>query len=160
MTYKIGIGWMRCVYHKQEWRCWLFVEDSCGNYTTTFHANFIQMTRIPWSEDPRIQSFTEKNNSDITIPYMTPCSEKLLQKQNFKKSCMKLQKMPCWLSLQKDYLLLALEKRLLWYLNVFSDEIKSSSTVEIFFKEIRKWWPTDCDCHICRTYISKIGYIT
>ena len=81
-------------------------------------------------------------------------------KNKTSKSCMKLQKMPCWLSLQKDYLLLALEKRLLWYLNVFSDEIKSSSTVEIFFKEIRKWWPTDCDCHICRTYISKIGYIT
>ena len=33
------------------------------------------------------------------------------------------------------------------------DEIKRSSTVEIFKTKIRKWWPIDCDCHICRTYI-------
>ena len=42
----------------------------------------------------------------------------------------------------------------------YGHEIKSSSTVEIFKNKIRKWWPTDCDCHICRTYISKIGYVT
>ena len=39
------------------------------------------------------------------------------------------------------------------------DEIKSSPTVEVFKGKIKKWWPTDCDCHICRTYISKIGYV-
>ena len=39
------------------------------------------------------------------------------------------------------------------------DKIKSSSTVEIFENRIRKWWPTDCDYYICRTYISKIGYV-
>ena len=39
------------------------------------------------------------------------------------------------------------------------DEIKSSPTVEVFKDKIKKWWPTDCDCHICRTYISKIGYV-
>ena len=44
--------------------------------------------------------------------------------------------------------------------DMIPDEIKSSSTVEIFKNKIRKWWPTDCDCHICRTYVSKLGYIT
>ena len=51
-------------------------------------------------------------------------------------------------------------------LNVFAlkvwdmipDEIKSSSTVEIFKNKIN-WWPIDCDCHICRTHISNIGYV-
>ena len=38
------------------------------------------------------------------------------------------------------------------------NEIKSSSTTEIFKKKIRKWWPKDCDGHIYRTYISKIDY--
>ena len=39
--------------------------------------------------------------------------------------------------------------------DMIPDEIKSSSTVEIFKNKIRKWWPTDCDCHIYRAYISK-----
>ena len=39
------------------------------------------------------------------------------------------------------------------------DEIKSSSTVQIFKNKIRKWWPKDCDGHICRTYISKMDYV-
>ena len=43
--------------------------------------------------------------------------------------------------------------------DMIPDEIKSSSTVEIYKNKIRKWWPTDCDTHICRTYISKIGYV-
>ena len=44
--------------------------------------------------------------------------------------------------------------------DMISDEIKSSSTVEIFKNKIRKRWPIDYDCHICRTYISKIGYVS
>ena len=43
--------------------------------------------------------------------------------------------------------------------DMIPDETKSTSTVEFFKNKIRKWWPTDCDCHICRTYISRIGYI-
>ena len=43
--------------------------------------------------------------------------------------------------------------------DMIPEEIKSSSTVEIFKNKIRKWWPTDCDCHICRSYISKIDYV-
>ena len=43
--------------------------------------------------------------------------------------------------------------------DIVPDEIKSSSTVEIFENRIRKWWPTYCDYYICRTYISKIGYV-
>ena len=43
--------------------------------------------------------------------------------------------------------------------NMIPAEIKSSSTVEISKNKIRKWWPTDCDCHICQTYISKIVYV-
>ena len=39
------------------------------------------------------------------------------------------------------------------------DEIKSSPTAEVFKDKIRNCWPTDCDCHIFRTYISKIGYV-
>ena len=147
---------MRCVYHIQEWRYWLFVAERYGNSTTTFNVNFMLMNWIPLSEDHRIQRFTERNNSDITKPYMTPCSEKLLQKK-LQKSCTKFQKMPCWLSLQKDYLLLALEKVVFVS---FSEKIKSSSTLEIFKNKIRKWWPTACNCHICRTFISKIGYVT
>ena len=52
-------------------------------------------------------------------------------------------------------------------LNVFAsnmwdmipDEIKSFSAVEIFKNKMRKWWPTDCDCHFCPACISKIGYV-
>ena len=43
--------------------------------------------------------------------------------------------------------------------DMIPEEIKSSSTVEIFKNKIRKWWPTDCDCHIYRAYISKQGYV-
>ena len=40
--------------------------------------------------------------------------------------------------------------------DMIPDEIKSSSTVEILKNKIRKWWPSDCDCQICRTYVSKL----
>ena len=39
------------------------------------------------------------------------------------------------------------------------DEIKNSSTVEIFKNKIRKWWPTGCDYYICQTCISKTGNV-
>ena len=39
------------------------------------------------------------------------------------------------------------------------NEIKSSSTVEIFKNKIRKFWPTDCNYHIFRTCISKTSYV-
>ena len=39
------------------------------------------------------------------------------------------------------------------------DEIKASSTLDIFKMKIRKWKPVDCPCRLCKTYIDKVGFI-
>ena len=36
--------------------------------------------------------------------------------------------------------------------------IKSSKTLDIFKKKIRKWKP-DCPCHLCKTYLQHVGFI-
>ena len=39
------------------------------------------------------------------------------------------------------------------------DEIKNSSSLNIFKHKIKTWIPNSCPCRICKTYIPDLGFI-
>ena len=43
--------------------------------------------------------------------------------------------------------------------NIVPKEVKGSSTLELFQKNIKKWNPK-CTCRLCKTYIKGLGYVT
>ena len=44
--------------------------------------------------------------------------------------------------------------------NMVPENIKSSESLAMFKKEIKKWKPEGCMCRLCKTYIEKVGFIT
>ena len=44
--------------------------------------------------------------------------------------------------------------------NIIPNDIKKAKNLSIFKKSIKKWVTNDCPCHICKNYISWIGFVT
>ena len=43
--------------------------------------------------------------------------------------------------------------------NIIPPNIKNSSSLKAFKKNIKTWTPIDCPCRICKCYIQGIGFI-
>ena len=39
------------------------------------------------------------------------------------------------------------------------NSMREIQSLEIFKKEIKKWVPQNCPCRLCKTYISRVGFI-
>ena len=39
------------------------------------------------------------------------------------------------------------------------NSMREVQNLEIFKKEIKKWVPQNCPCRLCKTYISRVGFI-
>ena len=46
---------------------------------------------------------------------------------------------------------------LIW--NCVPDDLKNASNIHVFKKTIKKWWPSNCPCRLCKLYIQGVGYI-
>ena len=43
--------------------------------------------------------------------------------------------------------------------NIVPSDIKDASNINIFKNKIRKWEPKECHCHLCRPYVSNLGFV-
>ena len=39
------------------------------------------------------------------------------------------------------------------------ESYKSITTLEKFKEDIKKWIPDNCECRLCKEYLSKVGFI-
>ena len=42
--------------------------------------------------------------------------------------------------------------------NIVPSDIKNASNLYIFNDKIMKWEPKECDCDLCQTYVSNLGF--
>ena len=42
--------------------------------------------------------------------------------------------------------------------DIVPEDIRKAESLSIFKNEIRKWIPTNCTCHLCKDYITGVGY--